>query len=71
MSSVDSSYGIDNEDPTPLEEDPQGVVVPENTLNLTEETLSHLREHVNPLATSDNHGIELYEQALSIISQNS
>ena len=70
MNGVDSSYGVDNEGPTPSEEDPEGVMVPENTLNLTEETLSRLKAQVNPLAPSDNHGIELYEQSLSIISQD-
>ena len=69
LQTVDLSYGIDYQSPTPLEEDP-GIVVPENRLSLPPETLSRLQETVNPLAHSDNHGIELYEQALSIVTQN-
>ena len=69
LQNVDLSYGIDNKSPTPLEEDP-GVVVLENTLSLPPETLSRLQASVDPLAPSDNHGIELYEQALPIVTQN-
>lgn len=69
LQDVDLSYGIDSQSPTPLEEDP-GVVIPENRLSLPPETLSQLQATVDPLAPSDNHGIELYEQALSIVTQN-
>ena len=67
MDNVHSSYGIDYEDVTPLQEN-EVVIVPVCNLNIPEETISHLRANVDPLAHSDNHGIELYEQALAIIS---
>ena len=45
---------------------PEGVRVPENHLDLSDETLALLR-NVNPLAESNNHGIEIYENVLSLL----
>ena len=65
--SVDSAYGID-EDMTWIptaEEDT--VRIPETRLNVTPETSALLQGQVNPLAESDNFGIELYQSAVSLL----
>ena len=69
MDNVDNSYGVDTNEPTPLEENTGAVRVPENNLHFSDEVLSQLQAGVDPLAESSNHGIELYEQAISILSQ--
>lgn len=55
-------------------QDDEGVHVPECTFSLEDEHFTQLKQTVNPLASSDNYGIELYEQSLdfisSIIAQN-
>ena len=68
MENVDTSYGVDNNGPTSTQEDPEGVRVPENHLDLSDETLALLR-NVNPLAESNNHGIENVLSLLSPTSQ--
>ena len=68
MDSIDDSYAIDTDGPIPPN-DATAVSVPENNLHFSGEVLSQLRENVDPLAESTNHGIELYEQALSILSE--
>ena len=68
MDNVNDSYGVDMDGPIPSDNE-MAVMVPENNLHISEEVLSQLRENVDPLAESSNHGIELYEHALSILSQ--
>ena len=63
------SYGIDEEG-LALDEDPDAVVIPENTFVLTDEQYQQLQQNVNPLIESDNHGIELYEQTIQFIVTN-
>ena len=65
----DSYYGVDTDGPIPPDDNEGTVRVPENNLHFSDEVLSQLRASVDPLAESSNHGIELYEQALSILSQ--
>ena len=56
-------YGVDEEGLAGNDDD-NTVVVPENKFGLTDEQFQQLRQHVNPLADSDNYGIELYEQII-------
>ena len=65
----DSYYGVHTNGPIPPDDNVGSVRVPENNLHFSDEVLSQLRASVDPLAESSNHGIELYEQALSILSQ--
>ena len=58
-------YGVDEEGLAANEDD--AVVVPENGFNLTDEQFQQLQQSVNPLADSDNHGIELYEETIEFI----
>ena len=48
-------------------DDNDGAVVPENRLELSNEHFQLLQQHVDPLANSDNHGIELYGQTVEFI----
>lgn len=57
-------YGVDEQG---LARDDDAVVIPENEFGLTYEQLQQLQQHVNPLADSDNYGIELYEQIIEFI----
>lgn len=59
-------YGVDEEG-LAGDDDDDTVVVPENEFGLTNEQFQQLRQHVNPLADSDNYGIELYEQTIQFI----
>lgn len=43
------------------------VSVPKNRLNVTQENLTLLQLHVNPLAESDNFGIDLYEATVTFL----
>ena len=67
MDTVDAMYGVDNSNPLPVS-DGSGVNVPSITPNVSLELLTQLRQQVDPLSTSPNHGIDLYEQALSIFT---
>jgi len=55
MNDVDTTYGIDTSGPMALEDDPEGVIVPPNTLEVSQ--CHQLRQSVDPLASSNNHGI--------------
>ena len=68
MDPVDPFYGVDDESPAPNDDASDGVNVPEIYLNLPQQVLTRLRQEMDPLAASPNHGIELYEQALAIIT---
>ena len=62
--SVDTTYGVDEDELMPVTE---GVHVPENRLNLTPETVAVLQLHVDPLAESENFGVELYESTVAFL----
>ena len=59
---MDDSYGIDVEGPIPLDED--DVVVPEVSFHLNGEDFVRLQQVVDPLDTSEDYGIDLYQQTL-------
>lgn len=65
--SVDSSYGID-EQGLVTQDDDEGVEVPDCGFALSDEHFLELQQTVNPLQSSDNYGIELYEQTIGFIS---
>ena len=59
-------YGVDEERLAGNDDD-DTVVVLENKFGLTNEQFQQLRQHINPLADSDNYGIELHEQTIEFI----
>ena len=66
FSDVDDLYGVDPDGPAA--EDTDGtVVVPDVNFEISQADYQHLVSIVDPLSDSENHGIDLYEQALSFI----
>ena len=55
---IDSSYGIDE---VGLISEESHVNVPESSIIIPTRDYEHLCQQVNPLASSENYGIELYE----------
>ena len=60
----ESSYGIDE---AGLTSSDGAIAFPENRITLTTQEEDCLRTSVNPLADSDNYGIEIYEQTLEFL----
>lgn len=63
---VGFDYGIDEDGPVP-QNDSSSIDVPECAYIPSSIALELLRETVDPLGPSDEYGIELYEQTLTII----
>ena len=62
---VDSSYGTVEQG---LVAEDDSIQVPQCDFSLTEEHYIELQQVVNPLQSSDNYGIELYEQTVGFIT---
>ena len=62
-------YGVDEEG-LPGDNDDDAVFVPDNEFSLSEELFQQLQDHVNPLAESDNYGIEFYQQTIDFIGNH-
>ena len=56
-----NNYGVVEGGLAVDDNDDDVVAVPENDLQLSDEQFLLLQQRVDPLASSDNHGIELYE----------
>ena len=67
FSTVDDLYGVE-EAGLAVQADAEGVPVPECRFSLEEDHFTQLQELVDPLATSDNYAIELYEQTVNFVS---
>lgn len=65
---VDGTYGIDYDGPVATNNGDTNVVVPQSTLQFSHSDIASLRQMVDPLAVSEDHGIDLYEQTLHYIS---
>ena len=66
--SVDEDYGVDPNGPNAVEDEDDGcIAIPQTTLKFSESDASLLRQNVDPLAPSQNYGLELYEQTLNVI----
>ena len=61
-------YGTEENGLVPQDDDDEGVEVPECQFFLSDEHLSQLRETVDPLQSSENYGIELYEQTIGFVT---
>ena len=68
ISAVDNTYRIDFSDALSLPEE-NAVVLPQSQLVIPDATLQILKDQIDPLANSDNYGIELYEQMVAFIEQ--
>ena len=63
---VDHSYGIDEEGPEASDEEGT-VIIPELNFQLSPADYRRLCDSVDPLSSSDNYGIDLYEQTVQFI----
>ena len=67
FSDVDDSYGIDEEEESPMPEEPESVVIPESTIHLPPEHLELLQQRINPLAICDDHAVGMYESTVQLV----
>ena len=63
---VGDSYGIDPHEITPPLPESQ-MAVPELCISIPSTDLSDLQHQFDPLSSSDNYGIEIYEDVLSFL----
>ena len=63
---VDADYGA--EGGLSVDDNEGEVTVPECQFSLQDEHYDLLQQHVNPVSSSDNYGIELYQETLQFIS---
>ena len=63
---VDDNYGIDYDAPPSSQEDQ--VVVPQSSVRLSSQQFAELKYQVNPLSSSDDFGMDLYEQTIQYLS---
>ena len=61
-------YGIDYDGPVPDVVTNNNVIVPNSTVELTEEQLHYLSSNVNPVSDDGNHGINNFLNALDIVT---
>ena len=64
---VDESYGVDEEGLVPPEDDDEGVEIPRNTIELSEQQLTELTETIDPLGDSDDYGISIYVRTVQYL----
>jgi len=59
-------YGVE-EQGISVSDASNSVIIPDNPFSLTEEQLQQLHQLIDPLTSSQNHGIELYEATVELI----
>ncbi len=64
---VDDHYGIEEEGLHLVEDDFDGVSIPESQFQLSDEDFQQLRQLIIPTAVSSDYGIREYESALNFI----
>lgn len=64
---VDVTYGVDDDEGLVPDEENTAVVVPEIMYHISEDHLHRLQQCVDPLAPSDNYGIDVYEHTLQFL----
>ena len=65
---VDADYGIDPDGPVPSGGEENGVIVPDTSLRFSDGDLETLHHNIDPCSTSENYGMDLYEQTLQYIT---
>lgn len=63
-----ADYGVDHDGPV-VNNDTQGITVPESTLTVNQENITRLQSQCDPLTDDGNHGIEHYLYVLSFLSR--
>lgn len=69
LGDVDETYGVDDVDDAETVE-AETVTVPESILTISNATLQELAQRVNPLAESDNYGIDFYQEAVEVLTNH-
>ena len=64
---VDEDYGVSLQDPQPEGNDHETIAVPQSRFVIPQEDMLALQERVNPLANSDNYGINIYLDVLQFL----
>lgn len=64
---VDDNYGVDEEGLVPPEDDDEGVELPCNAIQLSEQQLTELTEAIDPLGDSDDYGISVYVRTVQCL----
>ena len=67
MDSVDDHYGIDSGYLT-VDNDDEILTFPLINIQLNQQQITSLQDTINPLATCENYGIEIYQQALNCLT---
>ena len=68
LSNVNDNNGVDEGQLTANPNEDEDLTVPPiDTAQLTQSQLTTLQQTVDPLAASDNYGIEIYQQALNCL----
>ena len=68
---VTDNYGVDPDGPVPVDDDDDdegNITLPQNPLKFSSNYLAILHQQVNPLGSTSNYGIDLYEQTLNLLS---
>lgn len=64
------TYGIDYDVQGTGITDDEGVSVPQTRIQLSDSLMQYLKEQVDPMASSENHAIEIYEITLDIVTSS-
>ena len=64
---VNETYGVDPDEPIPVDDDDGHIVIPQTPLKFRSTDLTILHQQVNPLGSTSNYGIDLYEETLNLI----
>ena len=71
LDEVDDMYGVDDMDDVEASvRGPETVTVPESILTVSDAVLQELAQRVNPLSASDNYGIDIYQEAVDMLTQH-
>ena len=65
---VNEQYGIDPDGPVPSHDEDCNVTIPGISLKFSDSDMLLLKQTIDPCTTSENYGLDLYEQTLSFIS---
>ena len=69
LDDVDDMYGVDDVDDVEASVGgPETVTVPECILTVSDALLQELAQRINPLSASDNYGIDIYQEAVAMLT---
>ena len=65
-------YGVDFEDnsiPEERDSEDAGIVIPTIQVNLDDDQIEELKATIDPLASSDDHGLDIYQRTLDFLNE--